>query len=288
MESIFIALAAASLLVTGMSSAKLAALPLGCGGAQHYETTTPLAPFGRIEQGWQIYEAQVARTIGTRCASDTKAFAATLATWQARHRLPATGAVDPTTLGAMKHDWQHARPFIAAFKTGVCPDAATDERLGRHRAEGRVARQTLEARSPGAGRSSADGGGGARGRPAHRGRSADADDRVGVSLARLRRRQVRERRELQRHCEGPLLGASHGNGRRPLCRRRARTVAGFDGRRQPAPSIPDARLSLAGEERGALRLCELCVRAVALGVGRRAGPSNDGGALRSSALRALP
>jgi hypothetical protein len=129
MESIFIALAAASLLVTGMSSAKLAALPLGCGGAQHYETTTPLAPFGRIEQGWQIYEAQVARTIGTRCASDTKAFAATLATWQARHRLPATGAVDPTTLGAMKHDWQHARPFIAAFKTGVCPDAAADENL---------------------------------------------------------------------------------------------------------------------------------------------------------------
>jgi hypothetical protein len=92
-------------------------------------TTATLAPFGRMEQGWQIYVPQVAATIGTSCAPDTSRFAATLATWQARHRLPATGAVDAVTLGALKQNWQQARPIIANFEAGACPRAASDEIL---------------------------------------------------------------------------------------------------------------------------------------------------------------
>ena len=139
MESFFIALASTGLFAAWLSSAHLAPVPLACSGGINYAKvatlnaatlrTTTLAPFGRPEQGWQIYEPQVAHTIGTSCAPDTKAFAATLAAWQSRNRLRPTGAVDPATLGAMKFTWQHARPFIAGFEKGACPQAAADANL---------------------------------------------------------------------------------------------------------------------------------------------------------------
>lgn len=139
LESFFIALASASLLFTWVSSTKLVSLQKTCGRGDHYTMvasqnaatlhTAEVAPFGRTEQGWQIYESQVARTIGTTCASDTKAFAATLATWQSHHRLVPTGAVDTATLGAMRRSWQQERPFIAGFETGACPIAAGEESL---------------------------------------------------------------------------------------------------------------------------------------------------------------
>jgi hypothetical protein len=139
MASLFVAFVSASLLFTWVSTTKLAALHESCGGGQLYATIAPqnettltsakLAPFGRHEQGWQIYAPQVAKTIGTSCAPDTKRFAATLATWQARNRLQPTGAVDAATLGTLKHHWQQARPFIANFEPGACPPAASDESL---------------------------------------------------------------------------------------------------------------------------------------------------------------
>jgi hypothetical protein len=139
MESFFVALASASLFFTWVSVEKMAAVQGSCSGEQRYVmtawqnaatlTSATLAPFGRTEQGWQVYAPQVAATIGTPCAPDTKRFAATLATWQARHRLPATGAVDAATLGVLKQRWQRARPFIANFETGRCPAAASDESL---------------------------------------------------------------------------------------------------------------------------------------------------------------
>jgi hypothetical protein len=139
MESLFVALASASLFFTWVSTAKLAVPHGSCGGGQHYATvatqngmtleTAALAPFGRSERGWQVYEPQVAQTIGTSCAPDTARFAATLAAWQAHNRLPATGAVDTVTLGALKQKWQQARPFIAGFEHGACPAAAADASL---------------------------------------------------------------------------------------------------------------------------------------------------------------
>lgn len=139
MESLFVALASASLLVTWVSSTHLASLQGTCGGGEQYAAiatrnaatlqTASLAPFGRAEHGWGIYEAQVAATVGTKCASGSKRFAADLARWQSRNRLRVTGAVDAVTLGAMKLRWQNARPFIKSFASGSCPAAAEDQAL---------------------------------------------------------------------------------------------------------------------------------------------------------------
>jgi len=139
MESFYIALASTSLFVTWFSSAQIAALSPACIDPRYAMVAmrnaatlseAKLAPFGRPERGWQIYEPQVSETIGTSCAPDTNGFAATLAAWQGHNRLPPTGAMDAATLGTMKRAWQHARPFIAGFEHGACPKAATDESLG--------------------------------------------------------------------------------------------------------------------------------------------------------------
>ena len=62
-------------------------------------------------------------------AAETTGFAARLASWQSRNHLKPTGAVDAATLGALKYKWQQARPFIAAFDKGACPEAASAETL---------------------------------------------------------------------------------------------------------------------------------------------------------------
>jgi D-alanyl-D-alanine carboxypeptidase len=139
LESFFIALASASLFVTWVSSTHLVSLQGTCRGGEQYATvamqngatlqTASLAPFGRPEQGWRIYEPQVAATIGTTCAGDTKRFAASVAKWQSRNRLRVTGAVDTQTISVMKRQWQDARPFIQRFASGTCPAAAHDHDL---------------------------------------------------------------------------------------------------------------------------------------------------------------
>ncbi|MBP6013191.1 MAG: D-alanyl-D-alanine carboxypeptidase family protein [Alphaproteobacteria bacterium] len=138
MESFLVWLVSASLFGTWVSSTQVGQLQpcseadrFALSAAQNAATidSAPLAPFGRPETGWQIYEAQVAATIGTTCAAQSKRFAASVARWQSQHRLPATGTVGPATLAAMKQAWQKARPFIAAFAEGDCPEAAAAEEL---------------------------------------------------------------------------------------------------------------------------------------------------------------
>jgi zinc D-Ala-D-Ala carboxypeptidase len=139
LESFFVVLASTSLFVTWISAAHVGSLQGTCRGGEQYAAiatqnaitlqAASLAPFGRPEQGWRIYEPQVAAAIGTTCAGDTKRFAANLARWQSRNRLRVTGAVDAATLGALKQRWQGARPFIRGFSNGACPDAASDHSL---------------------------------------------------------------------------------------------------------------------------------------------------------------
>jgi len=139
LESFFVALASASLFVTWVSSTHLGSLQGTCqrgeqyaGVARQNEATLQMAsfaPFGRPEQGWRIYEPQVAATIGTTCAGNTKRFAASIAKWQSRNRLRVTGAVDTQTIAVMKRQWQDARPFIQDFASGTCPAAADDHGL---------------------------------------------------------------------------------------------------------------------------------------------------------------
>ena len=142
MESFFVTLASTSLIVSWFTAPHLQAmkLPKPCDAHTRYEViaeqnadtikTAEIAPFGRKETGWQVYAPQVAETISTTCAPDTKRFAANLSLWQSRNRLRPTGALDETTLVAMKASWQKARPFIAAFSSGDgCPDPAPDDKL---------------------------------------------------------------------------------------------------------------------------------------------------------------
>jgi hypothetical protein len=140
MESFFAALVSASLIFTWASGSKLAVAARDtCTTGAEFQTTAVLnaatfktasiAPFGRTEAGWQIYAPQIAHTIGTPCAPDTKGFAATLASWQAEHRLPSTGAVNTATLSVMKNAWQGARPFIEEFRVGTCPEAPAESSL---------------------------------------------------------------------------------------------------------------------------------------------------------------
>ena len=79
------------------------------------------APYRRDEQGWRIYAPKIATEIATGCAAGTAGFAAALAVWQGRHRLPASGIFDPPTFAAMKATWQAARPFARIDPKLACP-----------------------------------------------------------------------------------------------------------------------------------------------------------------------
>jgi zinc D-Ala-D-Ala carboxypeptidase len=158
METFFATLASASLIVTWFGAGeatpeRIALLYPSCSHGPRYEAsalsnaatleTAELKPFGRSETGWRVYALQTGATIGTACAPDTKRFAAQLAKWQSRHRIKPTGAMDEATLAALKHTWQDARPFIAAFAEGSCPAPAADHDLADARArEGWMGKQT--------------------------------------------------------------------------------------------------------------------------------------------------
>jgi zinc D-Ala-D-Ala carboxypeptidase len=86
------------------------------------QTTLPLNPFGRPEQGWALYAPAIATETGATCPADTPGFAAALARWQLGHGLTPHGAVDAATFSTMKATWQARRPFVALRAKGVCPN----------------------------------------------------------------------------------------------------------------------------------------------------------------------
>src|SRR6202030_640455 len=69
---------------------------------------------------------------------------------------------------------------------------------------------------------------------------------------------------------GELLGAPDWPRHGPLPRRRSRLPAGIVSRRKPALPVAHAGLPVAGRQRGPVRLRQLSVRALALGVDGRA------------------
>jgi hypothetical protein len=90
--------------------------------------TLPAAPFHRAEQGWAVYAPLVQNEIGSKCAPNSHAFAASLSSWQKTHKLPASGAMDVATLEAMKTLWQARRPFVADSRRG-CPSTPPEQGL---------------------------------------------------------------------------------------------------------------------------------------------------------------
>lgn len=94
------------------------------------EANLAFDPFGRPETGWEIYQPQIAHTVGSACPAGSAGFAKAVARWQSAHAIvPAEGEVDAATFEAMKQDWQDVRPFVIVRKAGICPDPPEDSRL---------------------------------------------------------------------------------------------------------------------------------------------------------------
>ena len=88
------------------------------------------APFrGRQETGWETYALRISTEIGTACPPHSPGFAAALARWQDRRRLPANGLMDAETFKAMNNAWSMARPFVVASRGGACPPPPAPDRL---------------------------------------------------------------------------------------------------------------------------------------------------------------
>lgn len=84
------------------------------------------SPFRRPEFGWRTYAPMIAAEIGTDCSYGSEAFADRLAGWQAAHRLPASGVLDPASFDVMRIAWHRRRPFVRLSQQGcpVAPDPA--------------------------------------------------------------------------------------------------------------------------------------------------------------------
>lgn len=90
------------------------------------------APFGQAEWGWETYLPLIQQELATGCGPTTPAFAAALAAFQTRYRLPPTGRFDPDTFQVFKGVWQERRPFVMARFNGdrVCPEPPPLNQLG--------------------------------------------------------------------------------------------------------------------------------------------------------------
>jgi len=91
-------------------------------------THLTFAPFGRVEQGWAVYEPLVAQEIGSRSDVGDPDFADHLAAWQRAHGLRPTGVMDDATFALMKTVWQARRPFAAASRR-ACPEPPPEASL---------------------------------------------------------------------------------------------------------------------------------------------------------------
>lgn len=64
---------------------------------------------GRVHKGWDIYSALIAHTIDTNSDPNTTEFARSLADWQKKAALDATGILDKPTMEAFVKFWQSQR-----------------------------------------------------------------------------------------------------------------------------------------------------------------------------------
>jgi hypothetical protein len=88
------------------------------------------SPFGTAETGWVTYVPLLQKEIGTDCAANTPAFAAALATFQARYALGATGVFDRATFDVLRGVLQERRPFVMARVRDECPEPPPLRELG--------------------------------------------------------------------------------------------------------------------------------------------------------------
>jgi len=96
-------------------------------------TARAWAPWGRPEQGWEIYLPLIAHEIGSACAPSTPGFAEALVRWQGLRGLTADGVMSPATFEAMRVIWLRRRPFVAATAKGDCPPGHDEASLAAAR-----------------------------------------------------------------------------------------------------------------------------------------------------------
>lgn len=85
-------------------------------------TTLLWRPFGREEEGWEIYAPLIQHEVATTCPVTSEGFAAALADWQSARNLPGDGVLGESTLLQFKAQAQARRPFVAAIAAGTCPE----------------------------------------------------------------------------------------------------------------------------------------------------------------------
>ena len=85
-------------------------------------TTLLWRPFGREEEGWEIYVPLIQHEVATTCPVTSEGFAAALADWQSARNLPGDGVLGESTLLQFKAQAQARRPFVAAIAAGTCPE----------------------------------------------------------------------------------------------------------------------------------------------------------------------
>ena len=226
----------------------------------------PWAPFGRDEVGWEIYVPLIQHEIGTSCPAGSEAFAAALSAWGQSHNLPADGIFSETLFSELKAAVQGRREFIRLTAAGTCPDGTNDVVQAGYR-EGYSGKPIL-IRPMNWLNSASEG----LERLMH-GRKQVAI--VGFSMGGLLALHLCAAHPDQ--VSGlvtislPISSVKLCTGMRPsgaghLRRPGARLWPGLQRRPEPALHDDDAHLPLAGRQRLAVRIRQLPLRAVALGV----------------------
>ncbi|MDP9104222.1 MAG: D-alanyl-D-alanine carboxypeptidase family protein [Pseudomonadota bacterium] len=108
--------------------------------------TLAVSPFGVPETGWTVYAPLIAREIGTACAPQTSGFAASLAAWQDRNAVPASGRMDTAALSKMSLTWLLRRPFVVVSKR-ACPPSPDEATLAQADAGEAYGGKTIKART---------------------------------------------------------------------------------------------------------------------------------------------
>jgi D-alanyl-D-alanine carboxypeptidase len=131
-----------ALLLLGAAPAAWAQSAQTCDGGEGAWTTAAMAnavslhslewaPFGSTEWGWEAYLPLIARELNQTCGPTTPDFARTLAEFQSRHGLEATGVFDLATFQVLKGLWQERRPFVMDRVRGEpCPEPPALSQLG--------------------------------------------------------------------------------------------------------------------------------------------------------------
>lgn len=222
------------------------------------------SPFGRAETGWEIYVPLIQQEIATRCPADSDGFAAAMAAWQRSNGLAADGVMNEAAFLGMKGAVQMRRDFVRFTSFGGCPEtpdlitaARLDEGYGGKQVWMRP--QALQAfrRMAAAARAEVP--------------EIAADPRNLTIFSGYRSPAADAARcQAEGNCDGIVRARCSAHRTGLAADVYVGQAPGYPpelvGRSEPAVHEPDGHLPLAAGQRRALRLRQLPVRTLALGM----------------------